>query len=367
MNAIDPQGAEEAQGVQPLAPVSIAAVAERAGVSIATVSRVMNGVTNKTSEATHGRVRDAIQALGYRPMGAGRSLRSRRSRLVAVLAANLANPTMAAIAAVTEVALRRAGFVMVLCDSHDQADLQDEYLLEMRAQYACGFVLLGAVASPALMSFRATGEPLVFVNRSDPFGSHCHVGIDNSTAGAEVAHWFDSLGRGPVALIHGRLSSSATAERVSGFLEAARALSLEVLPVAAAGLAQSGHLEIGYHAMLEHLAHLRRPRSVFCTSDLIAYGAHRAAREQGLDPQKDIVFVGFDDSPLNPWVAPWLNAVRVPYAAYGDAIVQALTGRTEPVRLTHELVIRTPPPFEGRESRTETLTSPQPGDLTLRT
>ena len=363
MTASRPGGAHETPRSRPQTPVSIAAVAQRAGVSIATVSRVMNGVTNKTSEATLERVREAVQALGYRPMGAGRSLRNRRSRLVAVLAANLANPTMAAIAAVTEVALRRAGFVMVLCDSHDQADLQDEYLLEMRAQYACGFVLLGAVASPVLESFRSAGEPLVFVNRSDPFGSQCHVGIDNTAAGAEVARWLASLGRGPVALIHGPLSSSATADRVSGFREAARVLSLEVLPVAVAGTGLSAHLEIGYHAMLEHLAATRRPRGVFCTSDLIAYGAHRAAREHGLDPQNDLVFVGFDDSPLNPWVAPWLNAVRVPYAAYGDAIVQALSGRAEPARLAHELVIRTPPPLEGTRLWSETRARPSPGDL----
>ena len=326
------------------APVSIAAVARQAGVSIATVSRVVNGVTNKTSEATVERVREAVKALGYRPMGAGRSLRNRRSRLVAVLAANLANPSMAAIAAVTEVALRRAGFVMVLCDTHDQAELQDEYLLEMRAQYACGFVLLGAVASPALESFQVSGEPLIFVNRNGPTGTQCHVGIDNLTAGADVARWFASLGREPAALIHGRLSSSATADRVSGFTEQARVLGLALRPVAAAGLGVDDHLEIGYQAMLEHLAARTPPRCVFCTSDLIAYGAHRAVRERGLDPQADVIFVGFDDSPLNPWIAPWLNAVRVPYAAYGEAIVQALTGRARPVRLAHELIIRSPAP-----------------------
>lgn len=328
-------------------PVSIAAVAEHAGVSIATVSRVVNGVTNKTSQATLARVREAVQELGYRPMGAGRSLRNRRSRLVAVLAANLANPTMAAIAAVTEVSLRKAGFVMVLCDSHDQPDLQDEYLLEMRAQFACGFVLLGAVASPALWTFRAAGEPLIFVNRGDPYGSQCHVGIDNRVAGAKVARWFASLDRGPVALIHGSLSSSATADRVAGFSEQARILGLDILPTAASDVTATEHLEIGHQAMMNYLGRPTRPQCVFCTSDLIAYGAHRAARERGLDPLEDITFVGFDDSPLNAWIAPWLNAVRVPYAAYGDAIVKALAGSSLPVTLPHDLIIRTPSPVRS--------------------
>ena len=163
------------------AAVSISAVAERAGVSIATVSRVVNGVAKKASAETVARVQKAVEDLGYRPTGAGRALRRGQSRLVAVLAANLANPAMAAIAAAAEVALRGAGYVMVLCDTHDQPELQDEYLLEMRAQYACGLVLLGAVDSPVLRDFVAAGEPLVFVNRRNPVpgGADRHVGIDD--------------------------------------------------------------------------------------------------------------------------------------------------------------------------------------------
>jgi LacI family transcriptional regulator len=90
------------------------------------------------------------------------------------------------------------------------------------------------------------------------------------------------------------------------------------------------------------LAAGRPPQAVFCTSDLIAYGAQRAAADAGLLPERDIAFVGFDDSPLNPWVAPWLNAVRVPYADYGEAIVRALRGDCGAIVLQHELVIRTP-------------------------
>lgn len=322
------------------APASIGAVAQRAGVSIATVSRVMNGVANKASADTVQRVRSAVQALGYRPMGAGRSLRQGRSRLVAVLAANLSNPSMAAIAAAAEVALRNAGYVMVLADTHDRPELQDEYLLEMRAQYARGFVLLGAVDSPVLRAMSADGEAqLVFVNRRNPFGGGAHVGIDNRAAGAEVARWFAQRALHEVALIHGRLFSSATADRVEGFLAQARQLRL-ALPAAHIVAGDTGeHLDIGYRGMDRLLSARVRPRAVFCTSDLIAYGAHRRAEEA----DATFTFVGFDDSPLNAWIAPWLNAVRVPYADYGDAIVRSLQGdaRTRgDIVLAHQLVTR---------------------------
>jgi LacI family transcriptional regulator len=321
-------------------PVSITAVAQRAGVSSATVSRVVNGVAKRASPETIARVREAIEALGYRPMGAGRSLRNGRSRLVAVLAANLANPSMAAMAAVTEVALRHAGYVMVLCDTHDQAELQDEYLLEMRAQYACGFVLLGAVRSRVLEDMRAAQDPLVFVNRRDPFGEHCHVGIDNRRAGADVARWMAGQGWARLGLIHGRLSSSATAERVQGFRDEVAALRLKLPASRIATRASAEHLVIGQQGMQALLAAGAPPQAVFCTSDLIAYGAQRAAADAGLRPGHDIAFVGFDDSPLNPWVAPWLHAVRVPYDQYGEAIVRALQSPQAAIVLAHELVVR---------------------------
>src|SRR5262245_19878382 len=104
---------------------SLAVVAEAAGVSRATVSRIVNGEVGRASPQTVERVRRIVSELGYRPNHAGRSLRLRESQIVAMLAPNLDNPAMAAIAASTENALRDAGYVMVLCDTHDRADLQD--------------------------------------------------------------------------------------------------------------------------------------------------------------------------------------------------------------------------------------------------
>ncbi len=323
--------------------VSISAVAERADVSIATVSRVINGVAKKASAETIGRVQKAVEELGYRPLGAGRALRRGESRLVAVLAANLANPSMAAMAAAAEVALRGAGYVMVLCDTHERPELQDEYLLEMRAQYARGLVLLGAVDSPVLRSFIASGESLVFVNRRSPvpLDGERFVGIDNFAAGAEVADWMAQENFTTVGLIHGRLTSSATAQRVDGFKGALAEHKLK-LPASRVQTAQgTEHLQIGYDGMARMLAQAKRPQAVFCTSDLIAYGANRRAAESGLMGGRDIVFVGFDDNPLNPWVAPWLHAVRVPYSQYGAAIVSALTAaESQFIILPHCLTIR---------------------------
>ena len=316
---------------------SVSTVAARAHVSIATVSRVINGVPNKASAATAERVWQAVEELGYRPVSVGRALRNRRSRLVALLAANLANPAMAAIAASAEAALREAGLVMVLCDTHDRADLQDEYLLEMRAQLACAMVLLGAVASPQLAAMRQEGETLLFVNRRSPDAPAPFVGIDNHAAGAEVATFMRSRGVTAPGIIHGPRTSSATDARVTGFLHAVgRHARIATAP-------DLEHTAIGYRRALDVLPD-DGPRGIFCGSDLIAYGAHRRLNEAGLRVPDDVLLVGFDDNPLNDWVAPWLNSVRVPYDAFGPAVVAALDaawrGENVMTVLPHRLVIR---------------------------
>ncbi len=314
----------------------IAQVAARAGVSIATVSRVVNGVPNKASAATVARVRAAVAELGYRPTSAGRALRERRSRLVAVLAPNLANPAMAAIAASIEAQLRPAGLVMIACDTHDDAEIQDEYLAAMQAERVRATILLGAVPSPRL----ATAEGLVFVNRRHPGGAAPFIGIDNLTAGADAAGFFLDRGLPVLGILHGAATSSATAERIAGFRRRI-ALPGEAV-ITLPGLE---HAEIGYRATPALLRARRGPAGIFCSSDLIAFGAHRAVLERGLRVPEDVTLLGFDDSPLNDWLAPWLSSIRVPYADFGAACAAAIAARDGGQAVTdrilpHRLVVR---------------------------
>src|SRR5919107_237994 len=160
-------------------PVSLATVAAQAGVSIATVSRIVNGETRRASAETVERVQKLVATLGYRPNHVGRTLRRRESRVVAMLSPNLDNPAMAAIAASVETALRSAGYVMILCDTHDRPDLQDEYLHVMRSQVVQGYIVVNPVRSPALSASVVRGDPIVFVGRRNPNGWGSFVGIDN--------------------------------------------------------------------------------------------------------------------------------------------------------------------------------------------
>ncbi|HRJ69055.1 MAG TPA: LacI family DNA-binding transcriptional regulator [Beijerinckiaceae bacterium] len=308
------------------ARVSLSTIAARAGVSVSTVSRIVNGQLGRANPATVARVQALIEAYDYRPDKIARALRHGRSRVIAMLAPNLDNPAMGAIATSTEAALRAAGYVMILCDTHDEPALQDEYLEAMRAQSVEAYVVVSAIASSALAAFIARGDPLVLVGRRQPPGAPAaaFVGIDNRDAGRCAARFLIEAGVKAPALVHTTLTSSAVADRVLGFragLEEA-GVGRDCLRVAASSHLQ--HLHAGYEAARALFSAGGWPDGLFCVSDLMAYGTYRLAREHGVRVPQDCILVGVDDSPLNEWIADWLTSVHIPYADYGSAILKQL-------------------------------------------
>ncbi len=326
-------------------PVSLATVAAQAGVSVATVSRIVNGETRRASAETVERVQKVVAALGYRPNHVGRTLRRRESRIVAMLSPNLDNPAMAAIAASVETALRSAGYVMILCDTHDRPDLQDEYLHAMRAQVVQGYVLVNAVPSEALSASVARGDAVVFVGRRNPDGQGSFVGIDNRRAGADAADHLWARGIRDLAATYPSQGSSTTRDRVDGFINRLAELGMPPNMIRQAAAPGLSHLEVGYAAAQRLVEGQSWPRGLFCPSDLMAYGAFRLASERGIQVPQECRIVGVDDNALNAWIAPWLTSVRIPYADFGAKVVdqlQALWAGERPSEqlLPHELIVR---------------------------
>ena len=190
--------------------VSLNTIAEKAGVSVSTVSRIVNGHLNRANPRTVERVQALLDEFDYRPDKIARALRRGESRVIAMLVPNLDNPAMGAIASSTEAALRAAGYVMLMCDTHDEPELQDYYLAAMREQSVEGYIVVSAVASPMLATFLERGEPIVMVGRHAPPGMKrtAFVGIDNFAAGKLATEYL--LGHGVVpAAVHTSLASSA--------------------------------------------------------------------------------------------------------------------------------------------------------------
>jgi len=302
-------------------PPSLRMIAEQLGVSVATVSRIANGETGRASPALVQEVRRVIAETGYQPSHLGRALRRQETRLVAMLISNLDNPAMAAIAASTEAALRAAGYVMFLCDTHDAPEVQDEYLYAMRSQAVRGYVLVTSVRSPGLESFVASGAPIVFVSRRNPYGPGPFVGVDDARAGADAAEQFWAKGIREAAVLGPDPGSSVTSDRIEGFCRGFEERGGRVRRVLQPASSTSSHLSIGYQAGRQ-LGDW--PPGVFCASDMVGYGAYRAACEAGVTVPGDCVLLSVDGNAIDRWLAPWLASIGVPHADFGSPIVEVL-------------------------------------------
>lgn len=333
---------------------SIEAVAALAKVSKATVSRVVHDRVGKVSDTTRRRVKAAIEQLNYIPSRLGSALRTGRSEMVALIIPDRFDTYNQAIAGSIERALRDHGKIMVLCTTEESSLQQDEILREMRLQHACGIVLLAGVESPGLHRAVDDGEPMVLVNRRFPATVAApFIGTDNRQASTAVAAHFVSRGLEPATIVHGPLASSATRERVLGFTKQYHATALDPDSLRCYALANFSK-EAGYRCAQELFAAKDPPRALFCTSDEIAYGVARAAREVGLAPGHDLTLFGFDGSPMNEFLAPWLGTVRVPPSDYGPAITNVLRqfwNGAEPERSTEVMIPYTlVPPAESTAS-----------------
>lgn len=304
------------------ARVSIKDVARAAGVSIASVSRVINDGTGNVSPALRRKVEKAIADLNYSPNWIGQSLRGQTNNTYAMVISSIQNNFFSAVAWEIERRLNDVGTAMLLFNSNESPSLQDRCLEEIRSRQVAGVFMLCAVDSPKLEAL-SDQTPIVFINRRlQGMAGMPFVGIDDRSAAAELARAILREHQGRLAIIHGPRRSSTSAARLSGFRETFSRAGREVAEedVSEAELSMEG----GYTCAVG-LLEPDRYAAVICGNDQIAYGVYRRCRELGIDVPGDIAIYGFDDNPLNQWLAPWLSTVRVPHVEYAEAAIETMT------------------------------------------
>jgi LacI family transcriptional regulator len=326
--------------------VTINEVAALAGVSPTTVSHVLSG-KRLVAEETRGTVREAIRTLGYRPNHVARSLRTRRSHMIAVVVPDVTNTFYSVLTRGLADTLDREGYGSYVCNTDGLVDREVKFLDDVLDRGADGIVLAAVdAASAGVLKPADLGVPVVCVGRGLD-----HPRIDVVTVGDEEGSYAVTrhlIGRDPtrVAMIHGPSESGET--RVAGFTramrEAGRTIDRRLL--AAGDWTRRG----GYDAMRRMLAYPpdRRPEAVFCANDLMAIGAIDALREAELDVPGDVAIAGFDDVDAATIVHPALTTVVNP--AYdigvqaGEMLVSRLSGSYDgdgrEVELPCPLVVR---------------------------
>lgn len=320
-------------------------VAQMAGVSIQTVSVVVNG-TAVVSDETRGRILAAIDRLGYRPLAVGRSLRTGSTRTIGLMVADITNPFFAGMADTVEDHAHEAGYNLILYNSHSDAERERTYLQMAAERWVDGMLFVTTTDTlHGLEALRAAGIPVVALDRVPAGYDGPHVILDNRTSGTLVAEHLLGLGHQRLAHISGPLDLRLSVERLESFDAAVRTRGYE--PVGHAVGDASWSCESGYRAMQTLLRARRPPTAVFASNDRLAIGAMRAVVEAGRSVPHDVSIVGVDDIELAPYVTPPLTTVRqrlADVATLATAILLDLMHQREPERsrvVFHpELVVR---------------------------
>lgn len=303
-------------------------VAVRSGVSITTVSHVVNG-TRFVSELARQRVEQAVRDLGYVPSAVARSLKNNNTRTFGMVIPNNSNPYFAEIIRGVEDRCYAAGYNVILCNSNDDAERQASYFRVLAEKRVDGLIFV-ATGSDAVV--RATlGEiatPLVFLDREVAGMSDGDLVEVNHGVGGEMAcaHLL-ALGHPRVACISGPPGLSPSSKRRAGWKSALTAAGVErsESDLARGDFTARG----GYLAMQVLLKHRARPSAVFVCNDLMAFGALAAAREAGIRVPEQLSVVGFDDIDLAAFSAPPLTTVAQPKQQIGTLAAELLLERVE--------------------------------------
>lgn len=303
---------------------SIDAVAKLAGVSAATVSRVING-SKPVSPETRRRVEDSIKRLGYRANAFGRSLSTGQSRLLLVLVPDFANPYYAEIVSGAATVARQSGYTLLPVDleeswSHDDGSLEALYSL------TDGVINMVPITNESTMVDTARRKPWVNCSEFLPGSDVPYVSIDHRQAACDAVQYLINRGHQRIALINSDERFLYARQRREGYELALHRASLALRPELIRMAGGTSYLR-GSQAAAALLATAQPPTAVFAVSDMLAIGAIKAFRRAGMRVPDDVAVVGFDDIPIAEVFEPALTTIAQPMQALGAVAVELLLSR----------------------------------------
>jgi LacI family transcriptional regulator len=306
-------------------PTGIKEVAAQAGVSVGTVSNVLNR-PDIVASTTRARVLAAIDALGFVRNESARQLRAGRSRMIGLVVLDVANPFFTDVAKGVEDEASQSGLAVIMCNSDEQLHRENGYLDLLEQQRVQG-ILITPVADDdsGLARLQARGTPVILVDKRSPLGTHCSVAVDDVLGGdLAVSHLLDS-GHERIAFAGGPVSLQQVADRRDGAL---RALQRAAGPARELMLIDTPALNVAAgQAAGSAIADMRgadRPTAVFCANDLIALGVLQQMTQSGIRVPDDIAIVGYDDIDFAAAAAVPLSSVRQPRQQIGRTAAQLL-------------------------------------------
>jgi len=311
--------------------VTIKQVSELADVSVATVSRVVNG-NRWVAENTRRRVRDAMEQLGYQPNTVARALVTNRTETVGMIVANLSGPFYGDLMYQVEHSVRAHGKHLVVTSSHGQLEGEldaIEFLLKRKVDAL--ILQLDSMSDTDILSLKArVSIPLVIVNRYVPELSDYCIYVNNEKGAQQVTDLLLTQSHRCIACITGPLFKQDSRDRLQGYRQALANTGISFQPDL---VVESDFTEAGGADALKRL--LKRTRdftAIVCGNDLMALGVISYAKKNGIKVPENLSVVGFDDIVVSSYIDPSLTTMRVPIGEMGEQAGSLACTMTEKIQ-----------------------------------
>lgn len=324
--------------------ISIKDVAQRAGVSVTTVSHVLNDTPGKRiSDETRSRVRQAADDLSYRPNGMARSLRLQRSQILALVSDEIATtPHAGQIILGAQEAASKRGWLLMLVNSGGDRETERAEIQALQQRQVDGFLYATMYHQVVDVPVELADSVVTLLDARCDDPQIPSVAPDEVQGGQAATQLLLDQGHRRIGLISNVDDIPATQGRTEGFLRALRAAGVE--PEDDLMVRERSEAAGGYRAGLALLDRRPRPTAIFCFNDRMAMGLYQAAAEHGLRIPEDLSVVGFDNQELiADGLRPGLTTVALPHYEMGAWAVETLIRRLEdPETPTEQVLLRCP-------------------------
>jgi DNA-binding LacI/PurR family transcriptional regulator len=340
-------------------------VAREAGVSVSTISNVLNGRTDRMRADTLQRVRAAIDTLDYRPSRAARQLKTGHTPMLGLLVPSIANPMYGYIAREIETAAQeRYGHRVVLGNTYRNRDKETGFFDDLLSHGVRGVVVISSLVDEKHFE-AAVRRGLVMVSydrRATPGAAPAidHVSVDNFEAGRLAAAHLIAAGHRRLAFVTASGQTMSRSEKIRGFMAAADAAGLArsarvIDGSTASEYGDSEMADVGRRLAARIAADRARPTGVVAVNDLLAFGLMAGLRNAGLAVPRDISVVGMDGLFLSALTSPALTTVQLPVPEMAATIVERVFGRLADPRVVPQEFLFSPTLVER-----DSVTGPPP-------
>ncbi len=307
--------------------MDIQQVAKSAGVSTATVSRVLNA-SSKVRPATAERVRKAIEELQYVPNTSARNLRVGRSRLFGLIVSDINNPFFPELIDAFESQARAHGIDVIFTHTNYESQRLEQCLHRLVERNVDGIAVCTSETNRKAFEFAATRKmPLVLMNQEGKRTGFANIQVDHNTGALQAIRHLYELSHRHIGFLAGPQGFDSTRDRKRAFLHAMEHCKLRVNQ----NWIMEGdlHVQSGYDAMCKLLSMQRRPTAILSTNDMMAVGALQAAHAAGVAVPEELSIVGFDNLPVCNIVTPALTSVDIPRREIASLAFTALLQTTQ--------------------------------------